>query len=185
MKQVMIDLETLRQKNDPLVFSAAAVEFGPSGKIYKSKVWYIDVQDSIKHGFKISKDTLIWWLQWPDLLKSQIDREDAISVIPFLYDFAHWIETVKKDDELIIWGDSAFDQNIIESMYDKFDFDCPIEFRKYRDVRTIKALAEEFNFGINIIKKQVHDPLQDAIYNIQYVTRFYKEMKGRLNGKTD
>lgn len=178
-REVMIDLETLRQKNDPVVISVVAIEFERSGIIKDTRLWYLDLNDSLRHGFQINKDTLIWWLQFPELLKSQIDREDTCSVQYFLEDFEEWIK-----EESIIWGDAAFDQNIIESMYDKFNMNCPIYFRNYRDVRTIKGLADELNFEINIERKEHHSPLDDALYNVKYLIEFYK-MLGELNGKTD
>ena len=81
MKDIMIDIETLGQRNDPVVFQVAALQFDRfSGETGKSFEAVINIQDSLDNGFVIKADTLYWWMKFADVFNKITNREDHMKV---------------------------------------------------------------------------------------------------------
>ncbi len=184
MKDIMIDIETLGQRNDPVVFQVAAIQFdrwtGDTGLEFEC---VIDIQDALNNGFIIKADTLNWWMQHPELFKQINSREDKLKVKDFLSKFTDWIWEVNvsanvKIEELSLWGDSSFDQAHVESMYHKFGFVCPIEFWKYRDYRTMKSLAYSFELDIDWTwtDGEQHNAIDDCRYQVNILHQIYDQL---------
>lgn len=185
MKDIMLDIETLGQRNDPVVFQVAAIQFdrwtGDTGLEFEC---VIDIQDSLKWGFAIKADTLDWWMQYPELFRKITGREDKKFVHQFLAEFSQWIgkvsvsANVKSSGELSLWGDSSFDQAHIEAMYHKFNFVCAIPFHKFRDYRTMKSLAYSFELEIDWTwtDGEQHNALDDARHQIKILHQIYDQL---------
>ena len=184
MKDVMIDIETLGQRNDPVVFQVAAIQFdrwtGDTGLEFEC---VIDIQDALNNGFIIKADTLNWWMEYPELFKQINNREDKLTVKDFLSKFTYWIAEVAVSasaevDDLSLWGDSSFDQSHVESMYHKFGFECPIGFWKHRDFRTMKSLAYSFDLDIDWkwTDGEQHNAIDDCRHQVNILHQIYDQL---------
>ena len=150
---VMLDIETLGQKNRPVIFAIAAVHFDPNnyGEIKKEFLQWIDLDSCLKLGYNIEADTLKWWLgQDNNLLKRQLfDAEPRVDFIQALKNFRSWFWSIGpsdyKEKKVFVWGDSAFDQSQIETAYVQNGMKSPIYFRNYIDMRTMRIFNYYFN----------------------------------------
>lgn len=145
---MQIDLETLGTNDNCLVIQAAFVVFDPTSTYINknaSRNFLLDVREQ-KAKRDIDLDTLIWWLKTnPQLLASLLTTDQRTPVRDFLTCLN---ETIWNLNIQGIWANSpSFDIDILKTLYKQagHDIQNAISFRKERDVRTIKALA---NVGI-------------------------------------
>lgn len=183
---LQIDLETLGTHDNCLVIQAAFVVFDPTSKYIStalSKNFLLDVHEQ-RNQRDISLDTLIWWLKTnPKLLASLMTTEHRTPIRDFLTCLN---ETIWNHNIQGIWANSpSFDLKIIASLYKQagHGIQNAISFRKERDVRTIKALA---NIGIPEVEAEmrargyevgdVHNAYYDCIFQSVQVQMCYEKL---------
>lgn len=138
---VMIDLETFDVKPSGVIVSIGAVIFHPLKGLLKDEEFYAEIDIKRQPHRTKDKETLQWWKGQKPKVKEALKGKELLEDV--LYDFALWLPPNCK-----VWGNGAtFDISILENAYNQYDEETPWKFWNVRDMRTIKALYEDFVGG--------------------------------------
>lgn len=193
MQDLMIDIETIGKTPGSIFVSIGAVYFdmetGLTGKKFYTNV---DIQSAINAGLVLDADTLLWWMKQDEdaRLKAFGLNAGAAKPIPIntaLNDLRGFVR-----ESACVWGNgSVFDCTLLEVGYNKIGQSTPWQFWNVRDVRTFVDLAERL--GTTCWKRALgggqytasHDPVEDCIGQINYVVRYFQDLKEgvHLNAK--
>lgn len=168
---IMVDTETLSADvRRGLVLSVAFVPFTLKigeelPRDVQPQMIYFDMDDSIRHGRQIDKQTLAWWHTPAKKVQfwSMMSAHDKLK-LSFLggWSFAYtYLAHLAKKYTLIMWSRGTdFDFPIIESSWRDAGFSAKLPYCFYHkyDVRTVTMLAED----VAGIKKVQALPLHDA-----------------------
>lgn len=160
MYRVMLDLETLSTRDNALILSIGAVEFGLEGV---SREFYQvakeDKQES-KWGRHVDPDTKKWWSgQSSDARKVFWDPSGKY-LDAALQDFVGWVGGRPVDE---LWGNgSDFDNVVLRDAYRAAGLPAPWGFRANRCFRTLKNLGVTLQPGDGIARTTHHNALDDA-----------------------
>lgn len=180
----MFDLETLATEPNAVILSIGAVEFDlETGKTGREFFWKIDIRDSVKNGFIIDPDTLLWWLdQDIEVFKQSIKPDGGTQTLEEVIKDMINVFKYTLDPDIQVWGNSnRFDLGIIIP-YIKLFSDKPIwKYSKERDVRTLVSLNPDIK-GEVVAKakeegKDLHNPIVDCKVQIEYCHKIYKSLK--------
>lgn len=188
-ENVMVDIETLGDNQNSVIFSIGAVRFDIlTGEHKKESEIRIKIQDAINNGFDVTEDTIDFWLlQLPEKRKKELLRKgDEISLKKALIMFSQWLwgelnpsvnEVESKMENTIIWSKGPrFDLGILSNAYTKYGMKVPWNFRNERCVRTMLDNLDE-NTKIKTKDKYVgHNSLQDAKLQADLVSITYNDM---------
>lgn len=172
--QIMIDIETIGLEPGCVIASIGAVRFDGHGlgdTFYKS----VDIETCADAGLTVDAETLVWWLDQPDVTREQLRGGLALSNA--LVAFTHFCEATDAGDQQYWANSPKFDMAILEAAYDAVDGDTapPWEFYQLRDYRTLTALPDAqvtSNEGVE------HHALDDAVHQAATVIKTYREMVG-------
>lgn len=157
--RVMLDIETIGQKEGCAVVAVGAVKFTTDGIIDEFER-AISIESCREAGLTIDSDTLNWWLKRDsEAQKSIVDGDDLGSVLTA---FSEWYGDA---DE--VWGnDPAFDCICLRAAYDAISeqsdidlFEVPWHFSNRRDYQTLTDLGIETSVSREGTK---HSPGDDA-----------------------
>lgn len=185
MKEIMIDLETLGTKTDSIIASIGACRFdidtGQIGETFYCAMEWTSLfkEQNGKLGRKLDLDTLKWWMKQNDDARADLISGDTANLetgLGLLHDY------VTEVPDSSVWGNGAsFDISILENAYDQFPgYPIPWRFWKIRDVRTMVYLADKISYewkAANHRQGTHHNALQDAIYQAQYVSDIWQQLK--------
>lgn len=171
--QLMIDIETMGIEPYSCITSISAVEFDiESGETGKEFFINIDLEDSMKNGFTVNADTILWWMKQSDDARKDVFT-NTVDVLYALHLFSVFCKS--KDYE--VWANSPrFDCGILSNYYTEMGLKTPWNFRKERCVRTLQGLFSE-------IKEQTefegvkHNPLSDCYHQIKYCHKIWNIIK--------
>jgi len=179
----MLDIETLGTDPGAVILSIAAVEFDlESGKTGREYLWKIDIKDSMKHGFVIDPDTLLWWVgQNPEVFKSNILPDGlTLPIKPVVEDIIN-VFKYALSPKIHVWGNSnRFDMGILIP-YLRVITDKPIwKYSNERDVRTLVSF-NPFIKGEVVEKAKkdnldLHNPIIDCKLQIEYCSKIYNSI---------
>lgn len=175
MKHVMVDLETLGTTPGSVILSIGAVEFDPQSDHMDEKFHaHIDLVDSLRHGFAVKGDTILWWLGQGDDARSGVIRGQvgALEVDAALHRFAAWcLRDGLKMKDVTIWGNGAsFDNALLSKAYLMRRIDPPWEYWNDRCYRTIKGEYPD----VKLVREGTHhDALHDAISQAKHLQAIY------------
>jgi hypothetical protein len=178
MKHMMVDIETLASEDTALVLSIGACEFNMRGEIGETFLCTLDIDDQIRRGFKVSGDTILWWMQQDkEAHRHLVDveayqysiQEAANAFIDFRYQ--------KCSAAKFIWAKPPqFDIVILRHMFKKALREWPFHYSNERDLRTLLAV---FNGpDIDISNEASHDPLSDAIFQARVAAHCWQHIRG-------
>lgn len=165
MADYSIDLETLHTGSYAVVLSVGICKFNlQTGEIIDTLQVHIDMDDMMARGFKVSGNTLRWWMgQNP---KAQI----ASFVHPYASNEAtHLVEAVKQISQFIsnptrVWGNGpSFDCQKVADMCEAVGKKTPWPFYKERCLRTLIEMSG-FNKDNATFEGTQHNSLHDAIH---------------------
>jgi DNA polymerase III epsilon subunit-like protein len=172
---VMIDLETMGVGNNSAIVSIAAVRFDiQTGKTHEFFETNIDLNSSLKKGFKVSGSTILWWLSQSEEARGSLVLAPSIDIEEALTEFA---EFLRPDD--VLWSNGLrFDIALLEDAYQLLNMKIPWDFHNERDVRTLVAFAPGVKDRyIQESKSQKHIALNDCLFQIQYCSEIYNKIK--------
>ncbi len=152
----MLDIETLGLRDDAIILSVGAVKFDPQylgntpdgpSPILDGFYVAVDPEDAARHGGTTTVSTLQWWLH-PDRQAAwkELQEMRQIDLFSALDGLALWMRAESDKAQttarnLIVWGNSpSFDCAKLKNSMARVGVDCPWEFRKERDLRTIASL---------------------------------------------
>lgn len=159
----MIDIETMASQLRQPMIQFAGVYFDPATKEEgQSLEICLDLNLLQNAGFRVDKDTLVWWLdQNTSILQDILMRgENPVEALVKIKKFAK--------DAKYIWSHSTFDFVILQNHLKVFNLK-PLGHKKQMDINTLVKLS-----GINTKDydwtKKTHDALDDCVFQIQYVS---------------
>ncbi|SQC11291.1 exodeoxyribonuclease VIII [Klebsiella pneumoniae] len=180
---VMVDLETMGNKQDAPIVAIGAVVFDPeTGSIGERFYKVVSLESSVNWGAKMDPSTVIWWLKQSSEARSAIVNDDAIPLLDALLQFGEFIfENIPGGRKKAqVWGNGAsFDNCILRSSFDYISEEYPWEYWNDRDVRTIVELGKAI--GIDPKKTipfegERHNALADAIHQARYVSAIWQRL---------
>jgi hypothetical protein len=162
--QVMIDIETLSNRNNAAILSIGAVKFNIESGVIDTYYQNIDASSAKKYNRHIDKGTLDWWSKKdPAALKALLVDVKPFDVV--IKEFVEWYGVSTPT-----WGNnSQFDLCIIESAC--FELEIPIPW-KYWHTYCFKTVTHLFGINNGDIRRveqeqgsggQWHNALDDAI----------------------
>lgn len=180
LKHVMIDTETLGLTPGSIVRTVSLVEFEPAtGNTGRKKTWVINLQDSIKAGFKIEAGSLKWWM-----MKSEEARkafvaleEEETSLISFVNEFEYWFK--QYDGKVALWAlQIDFDLPMLKPYLAYYhmnvmrndSYDLPWNRKLLIDVR---PFAEAYRLNHPDLKT-LHTSMDDCMMQIDAVAEVIK-----------
>lgn len=175
----MLDIETLGEDDNSLISQISLVRFNPmTNERFESITVNIDIDDSIKKGFKIDSSTLQWWMSQPRFKEVMYDGE-RLKVKKALHKIQDFIHKNFSYNDLYIYGKSPrFDLAKLKNYYVKVlglkTSTLPWDFRKEIDVRTIITMNPELYKQSTV--SQPHDSLGDCYNQIDGVHAVIKNI---------
>jgi hypothetical protein len=176
MSDVMIDLETLGNKEDCVVVSIGVVVFDIDKKtILDSYYSALNVDNQMKKGRTVVADTLQWWMKQADAAK-KVFSEDAKDPKLALQEIWAMLDKYRP---LTVWGNgSGFDVNIVENMYDMYHEKLPWFYTNVNDFRTFARFVGKKE---KLVKKAInHNALDDAKAQVEYIFKHYNPATGAV-----
>ncbi len=176
MKDLMIDLETLGTGKDALITQIGACEFNrETGELGEMFLMNIDIQSSLNCGFKVTGETIHWWLERPEQVTWTDNTDSVVSVLNHFKKFCNKLEFKR------VWSHATFDFVILNNAYELCGWKSPLRYRSARDIRTLVDLA-----GIKNENREgkTHNALDDCKYQVGYCTECFRVLKERTNSKT-
>lgn len=177
MNNVMLDLETLGQTAGCPILSIGAVFFDESGigaKFHR----HIDLNASLRKGFKVDSDTLLWWIdQSSDARKGVINgQKDCYPIKQVLTEFAEFLEAGDVvSSNVKVWGNGAsFDNALLASYYKEMNMQLPWKFWNDKCYRTVKSMYPK----IEMVRSGTHhNALDDAISQAKHLQDIWEFSK--------
>lgn len=176
MNRLMIDIETMSLYPDAAVVAIAAIVFDDNSVAGPAFEEFIDPTDSPGH---IDDTTMAWWRQqkaYPDVFKGRHTATFATNA------FAAWLRMVLEHYKVEeVWTNGTdFDLPILRNLFIETAVPWPISHKLYRDVRTLRKIAETFRLNIPEKEEASHRPLEDCIAQARIVIRILSELRLRL-----
>lgn len=160
---VSLDIEVLGLNNDAVIMEIALTFFDENG-IGDTKEYRINWREQQNRSTDLS--TISFWLKLPkEKQEVMTNSENRISLQEALLDIAR---TITKDQ--FVWAKSpSFDCAILKNAMQQFCIECPWDFRKERDYRT---LVDMCNVNISdIVNRASHTAAGDAEYQARVLSR--------------
>lgn len=175
--ETMIDIETLDTSHTAVILSVGIVRFTGADTGAKKHL-VLPIQPQLNAGRTISESTLLWWAEQNPEAFSKAFTRDRYWMTGFFNEMEITLHRFR-DEPMNIWSNGpSFDMTILDSLYADFKKDTPWHFREYRDVRTIKELAQiEPDWQPVNFTPIPHDPVSDCLWQIELV----REARRRLS----
>lgn len=179
---IMVDLETLGNTNETSIIQLAAVAFDiETGRTVDTIESYIDIEKS--KNLNVNGSTIKWWLKTnPELFKALIEKGD-ISEEEAIKDFVLWIEKLKEENDVYLWGNGIlFDNGILRYKCEQYGLHYPIKYTNDRDMRTIVDIVNNV-YKIDIRKETTipdflaHNAFSDCMMQIAVVSKAWNMLK--------
>lgn len=188
MNHVMIDIETTGTGHHSAIVSAAAAVFNLlTGEIFAEEYVKFNWKEDCKIcGGKIDADTVEWWLKKSAEARAElITSDDQLPSDDALMRIFEFIRKHCDESPIYVWAKSpSFDLSLIKDAAERCGIPArvvPWKFWNERDVRTIEALAAQFNFPLPYGKADVsHHALQDVRGQIRNVSAVIGAMNGAV-----
>lgn len=181
LKHVMIDCETLGLTPGTIVRTVSLVEFEPiTGKTGRKQTWTINLQDSIKAGFRIEAGSLKWWM-----MKSEEARkafvatpEEETSLVSFVAEFVEWFK--QYNGKVVLWNLQVdFDTALISPYLAYYymhimrndSYELPWNRKLRVDVRPFMEIYRTLHADI----KTPHTSIDDCMLQIEAVAEVFKK----------
>jgi exodeoxyribonuclease VIII len=183
----MIDIETLGTSHNAAIFSIGAAFFDPvTGDIGAEIYIQVDWADGLNNGAVVDPSTLKFWLKQPAEARSELlsNEGERLGEIDALDTLTAFIEKHGVMERVYVWAKSpSFDCSLIRDMFNRIDFVDNAEylwrFWNERDVRTVEALAKQFNIPLPYKKADVtHHALEDVRGQIRNVSAVISVLHG-------
>lgn len=167
---ISFDLETLGNTSKAPIVQIAAVMFENNGTIIDTFSKTINVEDLENYQLKMDYSTVLWWLKQDAGVINQVFGEYSIKtpLKTALIEFCNWLGT---DKEYNFWSHATFDPPVLKANFKAVGLKMPIHYRSFKDLRTLKELANN-----PIVKRDGihHVALDDAIFQKELIVECFK-----------
>lgn len=168
-RHAMLDFETLSLRKNALLLCAGVVVFDRQTENINSQLWHLNLttqSDILKR--HIDPQTVIWWMNQSAEAQARVfvPESERVHLATFLHqlkEFLFW-----NDVERVWCKGPTADGAWLESLCDEMQMPCPVQYRAWRDVRTIE---DRLPAGIEFDESDIvpHDPISDCIAQIRRV----------------
>lgn len=177
--QVALDLETLGTSPDSVILAIGAVavceETGERRKFYSI------CNANAQPGRTISQSTLNWWSGQSDAARVAFDQAhqpEAALLSDVLCALTHWIGELGLTHDVYVWGNgSSFDVAMLEHAYKQSSDFVPWDFRKTRDMRTLRDICLRLQLPIEVERVGTHhNALDDAEFQANVIMESLRQI---------
>ena len=166
---IMIDIETLGNKEHAVILSLGAVAF-TAEEIGEEFHMALDVQQQLDAGRCVDASTIAWWIGQDKAAQEallDLERHPVSTVLESFQNFV--LRNMRGDDDTIWSKGSDFDVVLLRTLYRRSRIKAePWKFWQARCVRTALMLA-----GNDVPFEGVkHNALADAIHQAKQVQKF-------------
>lgn len=180
LKHVMIDTETLGLTPGCIVRTVSLLEFNPlTGNTGRRQTWVINLQDSIKAGFKVEAGTLKWWMMKTDAARKAFvsTPEEETSLVSFVSEFVEWFKPY--GSKVALWAlQTDFDPAMIRPYLAYYymhimrndDYSVPWNRKLIFEVRPFIEIYRSEHPEI----QTPHNSMDDCLIQINAVTELIK-----------
>ena len=186
---VMLDLETLGNKNSPVIIQISAVAFDiTKGKLLNEEFdEFVSPMSSVKYGLEVDGGTVAWWLtQQKEAIVKIINKsiEEGDDLAEVQKRFNKWVKMLeeKYNANIKFWSNGVLaDGKWSESAYLATGVPMPWKYFQHEDVRTLVSIGKRV-YGIDPKKTMPftgikHNAIDDCKHQIKYCSAIYKEAK--------
>jgi hypothetical protein len=172
----MLDLETLDTRPTAAIRLMAAVRFDPVRGIVSPDCFCERISPSSCEavGLTYLGDTILWWLQQSEAARTKMTAGDETQLRMVLLQFTGWFSRSYPAPTRIWSHGVIFDVVIAENAFRACELPVPWDHRAPRDTRTLFDLAgiDMKDFPADV----PHDPLSDALAQVQAVCEAYRRL---------
>lgn len=185
---VAIDLETLGTSPDSVILAIGAVAI--CAETGEKAHFYSICNANAQPGRTVNRSTLNWWSQQSAEARAAFDlahEQEAPLLTDVLADLTAWLGDLGKTHDVFPWGNgAAFDIAMLEHAYKQISDFVPWNFRKSRDMRTLRDVC--LLLGLEPQIKQSaqrngvhHNALDDADYQARIVIESMRLLQHTAN----
>lgn len=174
MNQLMVDIEGLGTGPTTAVCSIGAVFFdidtGETGDTFYVNV---DAADAQKHGLNVDAKTVYWWLEQDKAAQIAL-LTDRLTVKAAFSNLRSFVQNRVDTKEVEMWSHATYDAVVLQANAKAVNQRLPWGFRQTRDIRTLNAMLtpkqkEILRYAFPRVGTH-HNALDDALFQVQYVT---------------
>ena len=171
---LMLDLETLSTEPDAMVFDVAVVPFDDNGVVGDDHLGVLFFPQT----GHIDPGTVVWWMRKESCLLTQTNCSETEAAEKI------W-EYLNRRQDFRLWAmPTSFDCIILEQFLKRNGHGnkLPIDFRKWRDVRTVRELA----WWPEPEKREghvTHNPYDDCVRQIDTLAECWRRLRTVTNQK--
>lgn len=181
---VMLDLETLGNRINPVLVQISAVTFSFEEDIVPREFdVLIDDNSCAKIGLEYTQSTLDWWKQQtPEAQAKVFATEGRLPIEEALLRFAEFIKELRKEYKIVyLHGNGIRADNVwLLSAFKAAGLGDPVAYNEDLDFRTLHYLAKK-KLGYNV--KDVvefdgipHNAIDDCKYQIKCAKKMYEAL---------
>ena len=168
MKHIMLDLETMGVNPGCVILSIGACQFDDE-KIIDRFYAKVDFIESVRNGFSIDPETVMWWMNESTEARQEVFKE-AKQPLTVIREFDNWLPFL---EEYAVWGNGAgFDNKIIMPYLKRFLDVMPWSHRQDRCYRTIASLYPDEVKRIGLHHKALDDACTQAEHLIMLNNKY-------------
>jgi hypothetical protein len=169
MKDIMFDLETMGSSYGSVITQIGACYFDRySGEIGDKFSVNIDMYDSVREGFKIEPQSVVFWLFQPG---RSFFQEPLVPTRQALSEFHGFCKQAK-----CLWSHSTFDFSMVQYAYHHLSLKS-LGHSKTKDIRTLMELADTHKLDDTPNPENAHDALSDAMYQVGYCVKAFNILR--------
>lgn len=186
----MVDIETWGTRIGSVIVGVGAATFDPYGtgldgcETFRAN---IDAVSAIKEGLTVDAATIYWWLTQSEGARRALVVPEPLPLRKVLADLVTWYRQPAAPKVTAVWSHGAtFDLMLLQAAFGATGIKPPWHYRDMRDTRTLFDLASGYGYWDKFldpitglpIEAVEHDPLDDAIQQIEWVQRAYRLIGG-------
>lgn len=163
MKDVMLDFETLGNRENKVLCQVGAVYFdNVTGELGAEFKLNIDAESHVRVGGQLDASTVYWWLNQSEEARQSILAQPRVEVTEAMKQLNDFLRPATR-----IWSHATFDFVTLMETLHKLRIEPAVSYRSGMDLRTLVYLA-----GINVKsfprEGTHHDGLADAKHQVKY-----------------
>ncbi len=172
---IMLDIETLGNRINPVIAQISAVEFDISTGLSKSEFnLHIEHRNYNQYGLTVDQSTIAWWAQQSQAAKDAVFGSEITYDLRYALElFTEYVQKVRRDcrGKVFLWGNGIRCDNVwLLSAYKACGLDDPIKYNEDMDYRTLQYIAKHktgHDFRGEIFQGIRHNAIDDCKYQIK------------------
>lgn len=170
-EHIMVDLETLSNREDAAIVSIGAVRFDLDRFELGDEFYvWVDGRSCQKVGLRVDFETVCWWMSQGDAARAVFTENKGIHLATALMDLSDFILRVP---ESAVWGNgSTFDNMILRSAFRACRLAYPVSYKNDLCYRTIRKMFPREKVELGTKHNALDDAKSQALTLIEIVKGF-------------